>query len=111
VVLFVKGPLDLDLIPDDFLQDYFVEVDVVMDANTPLWKAHDISQQLQDKIEVLPNVGRAFVHVDHETTHAPVSALMIFFVYLSSIPHRSIGNMSDQSTLTRNKRDTSLKCP
>ncbi|EKM61576.1 uncharacterized protein PHACADRAFT_248262 [Phanerochaete carnosa HHB-10118-sp] len=51
--------------------DYYVEIDVVMDANTPLWKAHDISQQLQDKIEVLPNVGRAFVHVDHETTHMP----------------------------------------
>jgi divalent metal cation (Fe/Co/Zn/Cd) transporter len=44
-----------------------------MDANTPLWKAHDLSQQLQDKIEVLPNVERAFVHVDHETTHRPVS--------------------------------------
>ncbi|KAF7971511.1 hypothetical protein HWV62_10240 [Athelia sp. TMB] len=51
--------------------DYFVEVDVVMDANTPLWKAHDISQQLQDKIEILPNVERAFVHVDHETDHVP----------------------------------------
>jgi cation diffusion facilitator family transporter len=51
--------------------DYFVEIDIVMDANTPLWKAHDLSQQLQDKIEVLPNVERAFVHVDHETTHAP----------------------------------------
>ncbi|KAI0059433.1 hypothetical protein BV25DRAFT_1828957 [Artomyces pyxidatus] len=51
--------------------DYFVEVDVVMDASTPLWKAHDLSQQLQDKIEVLPNVERAFVHVDHETTHTP----------------------------------------
>ena len=35
------------------------------------WKAHDLSQQLQDKIEVLPNVGRAFAHVDHETTHTP----------------------------------------
>lgn len=43
-----------------------------MDGNTPLWKAHDISQQLQDKIEVLPNVERAFVHVDHEWTHVPV---------------------------------------
>ena len=43
-----------------------------MDASTPLWKAHDISQQLQDTIEVLPNVERAFVHVDHETTHTPV---------------------------------------
>ncbi|KZP28902.1 CDF-like metal transporter [Athelia psychrophila] len=51
--------------------DYFVEVDVVMDAHTPLWKAHDISQQLQDQIEVLPNVERAFVHVDHETDHIP----------------------------------------
>ena len=43
-----------------------------MDGSTPLWKAHDLSQQLQDKIEVLPNVERAFVHVDHEWTHAPV---------------------------------------
>ncbi|PCH34261.1 CDF-like metal transporter [Wolfiporia cocos MD-104 SS10] len=51
--------------------EYYVEIDVVMDASTPLWKAHDISQQLQDKIEVLPNVERAFVHVDHETDHAP----------------------------------------
>ncbi|KAG6871603.1 hypothetical protein C0993_003005, partial [Termitomyces sp. T159_Od127] len=51
--------------------DYFVEVDVVLDPNTPLWKAHDLCQQLQDKIEVLPNVERAFVHVDHEATHIP----------------------------------------
>jgi len=51
--------------------DYFVEVDIVMDGSTPLWKAHDISQQLQDKIEDLPNVERAFVHVDHEWTHVP----------------------------------------
>jgi divalent metal cation (Fe/Co/Zn/Cd) transporter len=53
-----------------------------MDANTPLWKAHDISQQLQDKIEVLPNVGRAFVHVDHETTHIPVSTFNFTLVSL-----------------------------
>ncbi|KAG6889343.1 hypothetical protein C0995_001751 [Termitomyces sp. Mi166 len=51
--------------------DYFVEVDVVLDPNTPLWKAHDLCQQLQDKIEALPNVDRAFVHVDHEATHIP----------------------------------------
>ena len=48
-----------------------------MAADTPLWKAHDLSQQLQDKIEVLPNVGRAFVHVDHETTHTPVCPSII----------------------------------
>ncbi|THV06461.1 CDF-like metal transporter [Dendrothele bispora CBS 962.96] len=51
--------------------DYFVEIDIVMDAKTPLWKAHDLSQRLQDQIEVLPNVERAFVHVDYETTHIP----------------------------------------
>ncbi|KAJ8457448.1 hypothetical protein ONZ45_g18307 [Pleurotus djamor] len=51
--------------------DYFVEVDIVMDAHTPLGQAHDLAQQLQDKIEILPNVERAFVHIDHETTHAP----------------------------------------
>jgi divalent metal cation (Fe/Co/Zn/Cd) transporter len=57
-------------------QSYFVEVDIVMDANTPLWKAHDLSQQLQDKIETLPDVERAFVHVDHETSHRPVRHLL-----------------------------------
>ncbi|CAK5284435.1 unnamed protein product [Mycena citricolor] len=51
--------------------DYIVELDIVMDADTPLWKSHDISQALQDKIEQLPNVGRAFVHVDHEISHKP----------------------------------------
>ncbi|KAK0466146.1 CDF-like metal transporter [Desarmillaria tabescens] len=51
--------------------DYFVEIDIVMDATTPLYKAHDVSQQLQDKIEELPDVERAFVHVDYETTHTP----------------------------------------
>jgi len=51
--------------------DYFVEVDIVMPAETPLWKAHDVAQQLQDKIEILPRVERAFVHIDHESTHRP----------------------------------------
>ncbi|PAV22807.1 CDF-like metal transporter [Pyrrhoderma noxium] len=60
--------------------EYFVEIDVVMAADTPLWKAHDLSQQLQDKIEVLPNVGRAFVHVDHETTHTRVTDHSLFFI-------------------------------
>ncbi|EIM91371.1 CDF-like metal transporter [Stereum hirsutum FP-91666 SS1] len=51
--------------------NYFVEVDIVMAAETPLWKTHDVSQQMQDKIELLPNVERAFVHVDYETSHTP----------------------------------------
>ena len=63
---------------------YFVEVDVVMNASTPLWKAHDISQQLQDRIEVLPNVERAFVHVDHETDHVPVHIHLLKAIYTFS---------------------------
>ncbi|GAA6011076.1 hypothetical protein JCM10207_005487 [Rhodosporidiobolus poonsookiae] len=50
---------------------YIVEVDLVMDSDTTLRVAHDVSQALQDKLEELPQVGRAFVHVDHETSHAP----------------------------------------
>jgi divalent metal cation (Fe/Co/Zn/Cd) transporter len=53
-----------------------------MDANTPLWKAHDVSQSLQEKIEVLPNVERAFVHVDYETTHTPASPALHYFCTL-----------------------------
>jgi hypothetical protein len=52
---------------------YFVEVDIVLDPEMPLWKAHDISQDLQDQIEALPDVDRCFVHVDHEVDHKPVS--------------------------------------
>ena len=60
-----------------------------MAADTPLWKSHDLSQQLQDKIEVLPNVGRAFVHVDHETTHTPVCPSIINYLFeLLTILHR-----------------------
>lgn len=92
--------------------NYTVEVDLVMDGETPLRVAHDVcvgvllslpacplafprahardgprpadsiappssrphthsSQALQDKLEELPQVDRAFVHVDHETSHKP----------------------------------------
>ena len=91
-----------------------------MDANTPLWKAHDISQQLQDKIEVLPNVGRAFVHVDHETTHIPVSAMIFVTISSKLNHHRNIESMFDRFTnyhdnpdetrLTAPLRDTMLEC-
>jgi len=50
---------------------YVVEVDLVMDPQTPLWLSHDVSQDLQDRIEDLPMVERAFIHVDHETDHRP----------------------------------------
>lgn len=56
--------------------NYFVEIDIVLDPEMPLWKAHDISQDLQDQIEALPDVDRCFVHVDHEVDHKPVCLLL-----------------------------------
>ncbi|WVR07653.1 hypothetical protein IAU60_004695 [Kwoniella sp. DSM 27419] len=50
---------------------YFVEVDIVLPPEMPLWKAHDIAQELQDGIEKLGEVDRCFVHVDHEVDHKP----------------------------------------
>ena len=54
---------------------YIVEVDIVLDPEMPMWRAHDISQDLQDQIEALPDVDRCFIHVDHESDHKPVSRL------------------------------------
>jgi divalent metal cation (Fe/Co/Zn/Cd) transporter len=53
--------------------EYHVEIDIVVDGEMPLWKAHDIAQDLQDQLEDLPNINRCFVHIDHETDHKPVS--------------------------------------
>lgn len=36
-----------------------------------LSQAHDIGETLQDKLEQLDEVDRAFVHVDFEFTHKP----------------------------------------
>ena len=48
-----------------------VEVDVVMDPEETLRETHDIAEGLQMKLESLPDVERAYVHVDYETTHKP----------------------------------------
>ncbi|KAH8422285.1 cation diffusion facilitator family transporter [Aspergillus melleus] len=48
-----------------------VEVDIVMNANLPLHVCHDVAEDLQEKLESLPNVERAFVHIDYEVTHQP----------------------------------------
>ncbi|KAF2261768.1 hypothetical protein CC78DRAFT_619107 [Lojkania enalia] len=48
-----------------------VEVDIVMDPEESLRATHDIAEELQIKLESLPDVERAYVHVDYETSHAP----------------------------------------
>lgn len=47
------------------------EVDVVMDPDESLQATHDVAEDLQFKLESLPDVERAYVHVDYETDHKP----------------------------------------
>ncbi|KAI9698166.1 MAG: hypothetical protein M1836_004168 [Candelina mexicana] len=48
-----------------------VEVDVVMNPEETLRATHDVAEELQTKLESLPDVERAYVHVDFETSHKP----------------------------------------
>ncbi|CAM8895541.1 unnamed protein product [Rhodiola kirilowii] len=50
---------------------YFVEVDIELPEDLPLKEAHAIGETLQIKIESLPEVERAFVHLDFECDHKP----------------------------------------
>lgn len=54
-----------------FGHNWFVEVDVVLPEEMSLRTAHDIGESLQIKLERLPDVARAFVHLDYETSHRP----------------------------------------
>ncbi len=49
--------------------DYYidnVEMEIVLPGNMTVMESHDIALALQHKIEGLPDVERAFVHVDHQ---------------------------------------------
>lgn len=48
-----------------------MEVDIIMDEETPLRVSHDVAESLQRKFEGLAHVERGFVHVDYEDTHLP----------------------------------------
>jgi cation diffusion facilitator family transporter len=50
---------------------FIVEIDIVLPKAMPLNEAHDIGETLQEKLEALPEVERAFVHCDYEATHKP----------------------------------------
>lgn len=49
----------------------FAEVDIVLNRTMPLHRAHDIGEDLQNRIEQLEGVERCFVHLDTETDHSP----------------------------------------
>lgn len=46
-----------------------VEVDIVLPPECPLREAHDVGEALQDALELLDNVERAFVHLDFTSEH------------------------------------------
>lgn len=48
-----------------------VEVDIVMERERSLQETHDVAEELQMKLESLPDVERCYVHVDYETSHVP----------------------------------------
>ena len=50
------------------------EVDIVMDPAGTLMETHDVAEALQIKLESLPDIERAYVHIDYETTHKPEHA-------------------------------------
>ena len=58
---------------------FLVEVEIVMDASTPLRESHDVGIMLQHKIERLEQCDRCFVHVDYQTRdvddHDPTTPL------------------------------------
>ncbi|CAJ1958199.1 unnamed protein product [Sphenostylis stenocarpa] len=56
---------------------YFVEVDIVLPEDMVLHQAHNIGETLQEKLEQLPEVERAFVHIDFEFTHRPEHKAMV----------------------------------
>ncbi|XP_058078254.1 metal tolerance protein 4-like isoform X1 [Magnolia sinica] len=55
---------------------YFVEVDIELPEDLPLKEAHSIGETLQIKIEELPEVERAFVHLDFECDHKPEHSVL-----------------------------------
>lgn len=55
---------------------YFVEVDIELPEDLPLKVAHTIGETLQIKIENLPEVERAFVHLDFECDHKPEHSVL-----------------------------------
>eukprot|EP00253_Pinus_taeda_P000142 PITA_00142 len=54
-----------------FGSHYFVEVDIVLPSDMHLQEAHDVGEALQEKLESLPDIERAYVHLDYEYSHKP----------------------------------------
>ena len=71
------------------------QVDIELPEELPLKEAHAIGETLQEKLEKLPEVERAFVHLDYECDHKPEHSV------LSRLPNNLtwILNSSDNSDM------------
>lgn len=55
-----------------YLRTLFCDkVDIELPEDMYLKDAHEIGEKLQNKLEALPEVERAYVHLDFESTHKP----------------------------------------
>lgn len=54
-----------------FGNNFLVEVDIVLPEEMTLQEAHNIGEPLQQKLERLSEVERAFVHLDYNFDHDP----------------------------------------
>ena len=50
---------------------------IILPEDLPLKEAHAIGESLQIKLEKLPEVERAFVHLDFECDHKPEHSVLI----------------------------------
>ncbi|ESO88767.1 hypothetical protein LOTGIDRAFT_234372 [Lottia gigantea] len=67
-----KSVLQIDTVRAfHFGNNFLVEVDIVLPEEMTLKTAHDIGEALQQKLEKLTDVERAFVHLDYESEHRP----------------------------------------
>ena len=52
------------------IDKYLYAVDIGLPGDMPLHQAHDIGHHLQQQLESIPEIERAFVHIDYEFEHA-----------------------------------------
>lgn len=51
--------------------NFLVEIDIVLPEDMNLMESHNIGESLQQRLEKLEEIERAFVHVDYESSHDP----------------------------------------
>ena len=63
----VKGVIRISILRAHYVGDrVHVEVGIVLSKKTKTEKTHDIAEKVQEALEKLPEVSRAFVHIDYE---------------------------------------------